>query len=59
LKKHPFVAWVNYPGLKSNKYYDLGQKYLPNDAGSIFTFYIKDVKNLIYDIDQTLHKAVK
>ena len=41
LNDHPQVAWVNYPGLKDNKYYDLGQKYLPNGAGSIFTFGIK------------------
>jgi O-acetylhomoserine (thiol)-lyase len=120
LEKHPLVAWVNYPGLKSNKYYGLGQKYLPKGAGSIFTFGIKggieagkrfidsleifslvanvgdakslvihpastthsqlscaeqkeagvtpeqirlsigieDVEDLIYDIDQALHKAV-
>ncbi|MDY4737049.1 O-acetylhomoserine aminocarboxypropyltransferase/cysteine synthase family protein [Terrisporobacter sp.] len=41
LNDHPQVAWVNYPGLKNNKYYELGQKYLPNGAGSIFTFGIK------------------
>ena len=41
LNNHPQVAWVNYPGLKDNKYYELGQKYLPNGAGSIFTFGIK------------------
>ena len=38
LNNHPQVAWVNYPGLKENKYYELGQKYLPKGAGSIFTF---------------------
>lgn len=41
LNDHQQVSWVNYPGLKDNKYYDLGQKYLPNGAGSIFTFGIK------------------
>lgn len=41
LNNHPKVAWVNYPGLKGNKYYDLGQKYLPKGPGSIFTFGIK------------------
>ncbi|MGE5418410.1 MAG: homocysteine synthase [Acidobacteriota bacterium] len=41
LEKHLHVAWVNYPGLKSNKYYDLAQKYLPRGAGSIFTFGVK------------------
>lgn len=38
LENHPKVKWVNYPGLKSNKYYDLGQKYLPKGQGAILTF---------------------
>ena len=42
LEAHPKVAWVNYPGLKSNKYHELGKKYLPKGAGSIFTFGLKD-----------------
>lgn len=41
LNGNPNVAWVNYPGLKNNKYYNLAQKYLPKGAGSIFTFGIK------------------
>ncbi|MCX7747908.1 MAG: homocysteine synthase [Clostridia bacterium] len=41
LSLHPAVSWVNYPGLKENKYYALAQKYLPKGAGSIFTFGIK------------------
>ncbi len=41
LEKHPQVEWVNYPGLKGNKYYDLAQKYFPKGAGSIFTFGVK------------------
>jgi len=41
LRSHPHVAWVNYPSLKENKYYELAQKYLPKGAGSIFTFGIK------------------
>lgn len=38
LNNHPKVSWVNYPGLSGNKYYGLSKKYLPNGAGSIFTF---------------------
>lgn len=41
LDQHELVGWVNYPGLKNNPYYELGQKYLPKGAGSIFTFGIK------------------
>lgn len=35
------VAWVNYPGLKSNKYFDLAQHYLPNGQSGIVAFGIK------------------
>lgn len=41
LEAHPQVSWVNYPGLASNHYYQLGKKYLPKGCGSIFTFGIK------------------
>jgi len=41
LEKHPAVSWVNYAGLKSNKYNALARKYLPKGAGSIFTFGVK------------------
>ena len=30
LKANDKVAWVNYPGLEGDKYYDLAQKYMPN-----------------------------
>ena len=35
------VAWVNYCGLKGNKYYDLAQKYLPNGSCGVVTFGLK------------------
>ena len=35
------VAWVNYCGLKDNKYYELGQKYLPNGSCGVVTFGLK------------------
>ena len=41
LSKHPKVKEVNYPGLPTNKYYQLTKKYFPKGAGSIFTFSIK------------------
>mgnify|MGYP000663436060 CR=1 FL=1 len=41
LKDHPQVSWINYPGIKGSKYYDLANKYLPKGCGSIFTFGIK------------------
>ncbi|MGL6107465.1 homocysteine synthase [Romboutsia sp.] len=41
LNNHNQVSWVNYPGIEGNKYYELGKKYCPKGAGSIFTFGIK------------------
>jgi len=41
LENHPNVESVNYPDLKSSKYYDLAQKYFKKGTGSIFTFTIK------------------
>ena len=35
------VEWVNYPGLKGNKYYDLAQKYMPNGTCGVISFGIK------------------
>jgi O-acetylhomoserine (thiol)-lyase len=41
LESHPNVEWVNYPGLKSHKHYESGQKYLPKGQGAILGFGIK------------------
>jgi len=41
LQKRPEVAWVNYPGLISSKYYDLAQEYLPEGKSGIVTFGLK------------------
>ncbi|WP_116786923.1 O-acetylhomoserine aminocarboxypropyltransferase/cysteine synthase family protein [Flavobacterium psychrotrophum] len=35
------VAWVNYPGLKSSKYNDLANEYLPNGKSGLVTFGLK------------------
>ncbi len=44
LEKHPCVAWVRYPGLKSSPTYDLKQKYLPKGQGALVGFGIKGGK---------------
>jgi O-acetylhomoserine (thiol)-lyase len=41
LADHPQVAWVNYPALEGNRYFDLARKYLPRGAGSVLTFGIR------------------
>lgn len=41
LESQDQVAWVNYPGLKSSKYYDLAQHYLPKGQNGLVTFGLK------------------
>ncbi|MDX8417005.1 MAG: O-acetylhomoserine aminocarboxypropyltransferase/cysteine synthase family protein [Absicoccus sp.] len=41
LEKHPMVAWVNYPGLKSNKYYERAKKYMPDGSCGVISFGVK------------------
>lgn len=41
LEQHPNVTWVNYPGLKSHKDYNLAQKYMPEGQGALIGFGIK------------------
>jgi len=41
LENHEKVAWVNYAGLKSNKYYELAQKYMPNGTCGVISFGLK------------------
>jgi O-acetylhomoserine (thiol)-lyase len=41
LAQHPKVAWVSYPGLRGDRYYNLAKRYCPNGAGAVFTFGLK------------------
>lgn len=44
LESNEKVAWVNYCGLKGNKYYDLAQKYLPNGSCGVIAFGLKGTR---------------
>ena len=41
LEKNEKVGWVNYCGLKSSKYYELAQKYMPNGSCGVIAFGLK------------------
>lgn len=41
LEANPQVAWVNYPGLRGNRYHDLAQKYLPDGTCGVIAFGLK------------------
>ncbi len=38
LEANPKVAWVNYPGLEGNKYYELAKKYMPEGTCGVISF---------------------
>lgn len=44
LSKHPKIEWVRYCGLKGDKYYALGQKYLPNGSCGVVSFGVKGTR---------------
>lgn len=41
LQQSDKIEWVNYPGLKKNKYYELAQKYMPRGSCGVISFGVK------------------
>ena len=41
LKGHEKVAWVTYPGLPGDKYYERAKKYMPNGTCGVISFGLK------------------
>ena len=41
LEQRPEIAWVNYPSLPGNKYYELAKQYLPNGSCGVISFGVK------------------
>ena len=44
LSKHPKIDWVRYCGLPGDKYYELGQKYMPNGSCGVVSFSVKGTR---------------
>ena len=57
LENNDKVAWVNYPGLKSNKYYELSQKYLQNGSCGVISFGLKGGRKAAGDMMDHLKLA--
>ncbi len=61
LQTHPQVEYVNYPGLKGNKYHELGKKYLKNGFGGVLSFKVKggkeDADKLVNNLKLISHLA--
>lgn len=45
LEKNENVEWVNYPGLPSNRYYEIAKKYMPNGSCGVISVGIKGGKD--------------
>ncbi|MBO4693938.1 MAG: PLP-dependent transferase [Clostridia bacterium] len=41
VKNHPKIAWVTYPSLEGDKWYELAEKYLPNGSCGVVSFGVK------------------
>ena len=41
LRGHPKVAYVHYPMLEGDPYFERAKKYLPNGAGAVLSFGVK------------------
>ena len=41
LEQHEKIAWVNYPGLPGNKYYERAKKYMPDGTCGVVSFGVK------------------
>jgi len=51
LKEHPKVAWVNYPGLEGNEFYDRADKLFAGSGGGLLTFGLSDKERAFRFID--------
>ncbi len=58
LEAHDKIAWVEYPGLKSNKYYDLAQKYMPNGTCGVVSFGVKGGRSAAEEFMKHLQLAI-
>lgn len=57
LEQNDKVAWVNYSGLKSSKYYDLAQKYLPKGSCGVIAFGLKGGRDVAIKFMDSLKLA--
>ena len=57
LEGHEKVAWVNYPLLESNKYYDIAKKYMPNGAPGVVSFGVKGGREAAMQVMDNLKLA--
>jgi O-acetylhomoserine (thiol)-lyase len=57
LEQHAQVDWVSYPGLPSDKYYQLAKKYMPNGSCGVIAFGLKGGRKAAEDMMAKLKLA--
>ena len=57
LQANERVAWVHYCGLPGDKYYELGQKYLPNGSCGVISFGLKGGRDVAIRFMDNLRMA--
>lgn len=57
LEKHPKIESVNYPGLPSSKYHEIGKKYLSHGFGGVLSVRIKAGKEAAEKVINNLQLA--
>ena len=57
LSKNDKVAWVSYPGLPGDRYYERAQKYMPNGTCGVVTFGLKGGRDVSVDFMDHLKLA--
>ena len=58
LEANEKVAWVNYPGLESNKYYEMAKKYMPNGTCGVVSFGVKGGRKAAEEFMKHLKVAI-
>ncbi len=58
LSAHPQVAYVTYPGLPGDKYYDRAQKYLPDGSCGVISFGVKGGRKAAEEMMKHLKLAI-
>lgn len=57
LSHHEKIAWVNYPGMEKNKYYQMAQKYMPNGTCGVISFGVKGGREAAMKLMDSLQLA--
>ena len=58
LSKHEKVAWITYPGLPGDKYYERAQKYLPDGTCGVISFGVKGGRKAAEEFMKNLKVAM-